>query len=249
MKNTSLLNFSFEWIFSLHFLIFVSTDSIICDEAIFAWSHSMRENIVKMTICHSRLWMSFFMREILRSSCEICLSSHYYLWNRSFRSIQSRDRVLCEIFFEIHRKRSSFMNEEYCKQWLMNAKMSRKRNEDETLNNLRLKKLLFFRFCLKIFCYSFIYSLFSKDLQKFLNLFIMSFVWKSFFFLNIIKLDRFLSNTLKIVFDKKKNLKCCQRCFKFLTMKSVFKCVFDVDRSICNRYATLNVACFVVRLS
>jgi hypothetical protein len=34
-----------------------------------------------------------------------------------------------------------------------------------------------------------------------------------------------------------------------LTMKSVFKCVFDVDRSICNRCATLNAACLVVRLS
>jgi hypothetical protein len=49
VKNISLLNFSFEWIFLLHSLIFVSTDSIICDEAIFAWSHSRRENIVKMT--------------------------------------------------------------------------------------------------------------------------------------------------------------------------------------------------------
>ncbi len=143
VKNISLLNSSFEWIFSLHSLIFVSTDSIICDEAIFAWSHSRRENIVKMTICHSRLWMFFFMREILRSSCETCLFSHYYLWNRSLRSIQSRNRVLCEILSEIHRKRSFFMNEKYCKQWLMNAKISRKQNENETLNNLRFKKLLF----------------------------------------------------------------------------------------------------------
>jgi hypothetical protein len=82
-----------------------------------------------------------------------------------------------------------------------------------------------------------------------LKLFIMSSVWKSSFSLNIIKSDRFLSNTLKIVFDKKKNSKCCQRCFKFLTMKSALKCVFDVDRSICNRCATLNAACLVVRLS
>ncbi len=144
VKNTSLLNFSFEWIFSLHSLIFVSIDSIICDEAIFAWSHSRRENIVKMTTCHSQLWMFFFMREILRSSCETCLFSHYYLWNRSFRSIQSRDRVFCEILSEIHQKRSSFMNEKCCKQWLMNAKMNREQDENETLSNLRLKKLLFF---------------------------------------------------------------------------------------------------------
>jgi hypothetical protein len=49
VKNNFLLNSFFEWIFSLHSLIFVSIDSIICDEAIFAWSHSRRENIVKMT--------------------------------------------------------------------------------------------------------------------------------------------------------------------------------------------------------
>jgi hypothetical protein len=140
VKNISLLNSFFEWIFSLHSLIFVSTDSIICDEAIFAWSHSMRKNIVKMTTCHSRLWMSFFMRKILRSSCETCLSSHYYLWNRSFRSIQNRNWVLCEILSEIHRKRSFFMNEKCCKQWLMNAKISRKQDENETLNNSRFKR-------------------------------------------------------------------------------------------------------------
>ncbi len=144
VKNISLLNFSFEWIFSLHFLIFVSTDSIICDEAIFAWSHSRREDIVKMTICYSQLWMFFFMRKILRFSYETCLFSHYYLWNRSLRSIQNRDRVFCEILSEIHRKRSFFMNEKCCKQWLMNAKMSRKQDENETLNNSRFKRLFFF---------------------------------------------------------------------------------------------------------
>jgi hypothetical protein len=144
VKNTFLLNSSFEWISSLHSLIFVSTDSIICDEAIFAWSYSRRKNIVKMTTYHSRLWMSFFMREILRSSCETCLFSHYYLWSRSFRSIQNWNRIFCEILFKIHRKRSSFMNEKCCKQWLMNAKMSRKQDEDETLSNLRLKRLLLF---------------------------------------------------------------------------------------------------------
>jgi hypothetical protein len=88
-------------------------------------------------------WMSFFMREILRFSCETCLFSHYYSWNRSFRSITNRDRILCEILSEIHRKRSSFMNEKCCKQWLMNAIMSRKQNENETLNNSRFQRLLF----------------------------------------------------------------------------------------------------------
>ncbi len=101
--------------------------------------------------CHSRLWMSFFMRKILRFSCETCLFSHYDSWNRSFRSIQNRDRIFCEIFFEIHWKRSSFMNEKCCKQWLMNAKMSRKQNENETLNNSRFKRLFFFSFLFKHF--------------------------------------------------------------------------------------------------
>jgi hypothetical protein len=49
VKNISLLNSFFEWIFSLRFLIFVLIDSIIYDKTIFAWSHSRRENIVKMT--------------------------------------------------------------------------------------------------------------------------------------------------------------------------------------------------------
>jgi hypothetical protein len=170
VKNTSLLNFSFEWIFSFHSLIFVSIDSIICDEAIFAWSHSRREDIVKMTTCHSRLWMFFFMREILRFSCETCLSSHYYLWNRSFRSIENRDRVLCEFFSEIHRKRSSFMNEKCCKQWLMNAKVNRKQNENEMLNNFRFKRLfLSFVFVQTFFViHSFIFF-FQKIFKNFWN--------------------------------------------------------------------------------
>jgi hypothetical protein len=166
VKNTSLLNSSFEWIFSLHSLIFVSIDSVICDEAIFAWSHSMRENIVKMTICHSWLWMFFFMREILRSSCETCLFSHYYLWSRSFRSIQNRDRVLCEILFEIHRKRSSFMNEKCCKQWLMNAKVNRKQDENETLNNSRFKRLLFSFVLVQVFFVIHSFTFFFQKIFK-----------------------------------------------------------------------------------
>jgi hypothetical protein len=34
-----------------------------------------------------------------------------------------------------------------------------------------------------------------------------------------------------------------------LTMKSALKCVFNVDRSICNRCAILNTVCLLVRLS
>jgi hypothetical protein len=199
--------------------------------------------------CYSRSWMFFFMREILRFSCETCLFSHYYSWSRSFRSIQNRNRMFCEILFEIHRKRSSFMNEKCCKQWLINAKMNRKQNENETLNNFRFKRLfLFFVFAQTFFVihsFTFFFQAIFKNFWSFSSCRLC----ENFFFLNIIKFDRFLSNTLKIVFDKKKNFKCCQRCFKFLTMKFAFKCVFDVNRSICNRCAILNVVYFVVRLS
>jgi hypothetical protein len=64
---------------------------------------------------HSRLWMSFFMREIMRFSCEKWLFFTLSIVKRSLRSIQSSDRVLCVISSEIHRKRSSFMNEKCCK--------------------------------------------------------------------------------------------------------------------------------------
>jgi hypothetical protein len=249
VKNTFLLNSSFEWISSLHFWF-------LCQ---LIQSSAMKRSL------HDRIRdekTSWRWRLVIHdceclSSCEKSCVLHakhacfrIILWSRSLRSIQNRDRVLCEILSEIHRKRSSFMNEKcvnsdwWMRKWVVDkTKMKR-------WIILDLKNCFFFSFLIKHFL-SFIHllSFFKQSSKNFSKLFIMSFVWKSLLSLNIIKFDRFLSNTLKIVFDKKKNSKCCQRCFKFLTMKSALKCVFDVDRSICNRCATLNAVCLVVRLS
>jgi hypothetical protein len=249
VKNISLLNSFFEWIFSLHCLIFVSTDLIICDEAIFAWSHSRRENIVKMTIVIHDCECLF--------SCEkSCVFHARHACLRIInREIDHFDRFKIEIEFFVKFFLKFIENDRFS--WKKNAVNSdwwmRKWVVDKTKMRrwiiLDLKDCLFLSFLLKHFLLFIHLSLFQAIFKNFLKLFIMSFVWKSSFSLNIIKFDRFLSNTLKIVLDKKKNSKCCQRCFKFLTMKSVFKCVFDVDRSICNRCAILNVFFFVVRLS
>ncbi len=80
--------------------------------------------------------LAFLMRDMLVFALLIV---------KSITSIDSKfESSSCEILSEIHRKRSSFMNEKCCKQWLMNAKVSRKQDENETLNNLRLKRLLSF---------------------------------------------------------------------------------------------------------
>jgi hypothetical protein len=185
VKNTFLLNFSFEWIFSLHSLIFVSTDSIICDEAIFAWSHSKRKNIVKMTIVIHDC-------ECL-SSCE--KSCVFHARHACFRIINreidhfDRFRIEIEYFVKfflkfIENDRLSWMrnvvnNDWWMRKWVVNkTKMKRWIIFD-------LKNCFFFRLCLSIFCYSFIYFLFSNNLQKFLKLFIMFSVWKFFFFLTV----------------------------------------------------------------
>jgi hypothetical protein len=57
----------------------------------------------------------------------------------------------------------------------MNAKVSRKQDEDETLNNLRLKKLLLFLVLAQAFSaiHSFIFF-FQAIFKKLLKLFIMS---------------------------------------------------------------------------
>jgi hypothetical protein len=214
---------------------------------------------------HDRIWdekTSWRWRLVVHDceclfSCEkscVFHARHVYL-RITNREVDHFDRFKVEIeffviLFEIHRKRSSFMNEKCCKQWLMNAKMNRKRDENKTLNNSRFKKLLLFLVLAQAFFVIHSSILFFQTIFKIFEVFfIMSSVWKSSSSFNIIKFDRSFSNTLKIVLDKKKNSKCCQRCFKFLTMKFAFKCVFDVNRSICNRYAILNAACFVVRLS
>jgi hypothetical protein len=139
--------------------------------------------------------------------------------------------------------RNAVNNDWWMRKWVVNkTKMKR-------WVILDLKDCFFFSFLLKHFLLFIHLSSFFKKFLKTFESFHHVVCVKIFFFFNIIKFDRLFSNTLKIIFDKKKNLKCCQRCFKFLTMKSALKCVFDVDRSICNRCAILNAACFVVRLS
>ncbi len=250
VKNTSLLNFSFEWIFSLHSLISVSTDSVICDEAIFAWSHSRRRDIVKMTtVIHDC--------ECLHS-CEKCCVSHakHACLRITNREVDHFDRFRIEIEFFvrfflkfIENDRLSWMRNAVDSDWWMRRWIVNKTKMKRWII-FDLKDCFFFSSLLKHFLlFIRLFSFFNHSSKNFLKLFIMSSVWRFFFSLNIIKFDRSLSNTLKIVLDKKKNSKCCQRCLKFLTMKSVLKCVFDVDRSICNRCATLNAACLVVRLS
>jgi hypothetical protein len=56
----------------------------------------------------------------------------------------------------------------------MNAKMSRKQDEDETLNNFRFKKLLLFFVLAQAFFVIHSFIFFFKQSSKFLKLFIMS---------------------------------------------------------------------------
>jgi hypothetical protein len=167
VKNIFLLHSSFEWIFSLHFLIFVSTDSIICDEAIFAWSHSKRENIVKMTIVIHNCKCLF--------SCEkSCVAHVKHACLRIInREIDHFDRFKVEIEFFvkfflkfIENDRLSWMkntvnNDWWMRKWVVNkTKMKRWIIFD-------LKDCFFFRFCLSIFCYSFIYFFFQAIFKNF----------------------------------------------------------------------------------
>jgi hypothetical protein len=126
VKNTFLLNSFFEWIFSLHSLIFVSTDSIICNEAIFAWSHSKRENIVKMTIV-------IYDCKCLSSCEKSCVFHARHVYFRIInREIDHFDRFRIEIeFFEkkflkfIENDRFSWMknavnNDWWMRKWVVN---------------------------------------------------------------------------------------------------------------------------------
>jgi superfamily II helicase len=113
VKNTFLLNSSFEWIFSLHSLIFVSTDSIICDEAIIAWSHSKRKNIVKMTIVIHDCECFF--------SCEkSCVFHAKHACSRIInREIDHFDRFKIEIKFFVRFFLKFIEND--CFSWMRNA--------------------------------------------------------------------------------------------------------------------------------
>jgi hypothetical protein len=199
---------------------------------------------------HSRLWMSSFMRE----SC--VFHARHACLRIINREVDHFDRFKIEIEFFvrfflkfIENDRLSWMKNAVNSDWWMRRWVVNKTKMKRWVI-LDLKNDFFFSFLFKHFLlFIHLFSFFKQSSKKLLKLFIMSSVWKFFFSLNIIKLDRLFSNTLKIVLDKKKNLKCCQRCFKFLMMKSAFKCVFDVDRSICNRCAILNAVYLVVRLS
>ncbi len=225
--------FFFEWISSLHSLIFVSTDSVICDEAIFAWSHSRRENIVKMTIVIHDCECFF--------SCEKSCVFHakHVCFRIINREIDHFDRFKVEIEFFvkfflkfIENDRLSWMknavdNDWWMRKWVVNkTKMKRWIIFD-------LKDCFFLSSLLKHFLlFIHLFSFFKQSSKIFEVFFIMSSMWKSLLSLNIIKFDRLLSNTLKIVFDKKKNSKCCQRCFKFLTMMSRFRVTHSVRWSV-----------------
>jgi hypothetical protein len=122
----------------------------------------------------------------------------------------------------------------------------------------RLKRrFLFLRSWLNFFFVSsFNFATFSVDffclLKKriFFEAFVMSFVWDSSSTdLNIIKSDKSLSKFLKIVLEKNSKSKCCQKCIKFLVENSFFKCVFDVNRFVCNRCERLNAVCMIVWIS
>jgi hypothetical protein len=143
VKNIFLLNFSFEWIlrFMLWFLRQLIQsfamkrflhDRIRHEKTSWRW----RLSFTTVNVFFHARNLAFLMRDMLVFALLIV---------KSITSIDSKfESSSCEILSEIHRKRSSFMNEKCCKQWLMNAKVSRKQDENETLNNLRLKRLLSF---------------------------------------------------------------------------------------------------------
>jgi hypothetical protein len=250
VKNTSLLNFSFEWI--LRFILW-----FLCQ---------LIQSSAMKRFLHDRIRdekISWRWRFVIHDcecffSCEkSCVFHAKHACLRIInREIDHFDRFRIEIEFFvkfflkfIENDRLSWMknavnSDWWMRKWIVN-KTKMKRWIIFDLKNCFFFSFLIKHFLLFIHLLSFFQTIFKKLFEAFHHVVCV----KIFFFLNIIKFDRFFSNTLKIVFDKKKNSKCCQRCFKFLTMKSVLKCVFDVDRSICNRCAILNAVCFVVRLS
>jgi hypothetical protein len=163
LKNIFLLNSSFEWISSLHSLIFVSIDSIICDEAIFAWSHSRRKDIVKMTIViHDCECFSSCEKSCVFHAKHAC----FHIINREidhFDSFKIEIEFFVKFFLKfIENDRLSWMknavnNDWWMRKWIVNkTKMKRWIIFD-------LKDCFFFHFYLNIFCYSFIYFLFFKQ--------------------------------------------------------------------------------------
>ncbi len=98
--------------------------------------------------------------------------------------------------------------------------------------------------CLRILLFSLFVSKFFFEAS------VMSFMWNSSSAdLNVIKFDRLLSKSLKIVLDKNSRSRCYQKCIKFLIENFIFKCVFDVSRVVCNRCERLNAACMTIKMS
>jgi hypothetical protein len=145
-------------------------------------------------------------------------------------------------------KRNAVNRKEWMRKWVV------KKTKMKCKKISRLKKrFLFLRFWSNFSFASFFnfatlfVDFFCLLKNFFFKAFVMSSVW-SFFSIdfNIIKFDRSLSKFLKIVFEKNSKSKCCQKCIKFLIENSSFKCVFDVNRVVCNRCERFNVVCMIV---
>ncbi len=166
VKNTSLLNFSFEWIFSLHSLIFVLTDSIIYDEAIFAWSHSRRKDIVKMTtVIHDC--------ECLLSCEKSCVFHARHACLRIInREIDHFDRFKIEIEFFVRFFLKFIENDRFS--WMKNAVNSDWWMRRWIVNKTKIKRWIifdlkddfFFSFLFKHFLLFIHLFFFSNNFQK-----------------------------------------------------------------------------------
>jgi hypothetical protein len=171
VKNISLLNFFFEWISSFHSLICVSTNSIICDEAIFAWSHSRRKNIVKMTIViHDCECLSSCEKSCVFHARHACLR----IINREidhFDSFKIEIEFFVKFFLKfIENDRLSWMknavnNDWWMRKWVVNlTKMKRWIILD--LKDCFFLSFLFKHFLLFIHLFSF-FKQFSKTFEAF----------------------------------------------------------------------------------
>jgi hypothetical protein len=171
VKNTSRLNFFFEWIFSLHSLIFVSTDLIICDEAIFAWSYSRRENIVKMTIViHDCECFSSCEKSCVFHARHACLRIINHEINH-FDQFKIEIESFVKFFLKfIENDRLSWMknavnSDWWMRKWIVN-KTKMKRWEIFNLKNCFFVSFLFKHFLLFIHLFSF-FKQFSKIFEIF----------------------------------------------------------------------------------
>jgi hypothetical protein len=156
----------------------------------------------------------------------------------------------------IESDRFSWMKNAVNRKWWMRKWVVKKtKMKYKRISRLK-KRFLFFRFWSNFsFALFFNFAILFVDffclLKKiFFEVLVMSFVWNSSSIdFNIIKFDWSLSKFLKIVFEKNSKSKCCQKCIKFLIENSFLKCVFDVNRVVCNRCKRLNAVCMIVWMS